>query len=446
MMKLFKLGFVLGALILGSTGVFAQDTLRLNFNEAVDLGLKANLDYQIQENNMDILKIEKQSALLSHLPTVGISSNLGQLKGQQSQLVEDQIVVTNVTNKTVSANLNVNMPIFNSGRRILDTQSANLAYLAGEKGIERAKQLVIFDVARRYLQVLLDQELLRIANENLENQNEVLRQIDGFVDAGLRTVSDLYNQQAEVARLESVKVDAEIALENDIWLFAEYLQLEVGTIPVLEAVDTGAGTREFQDYELLELIDIAEMNRADKVQALLLKTSYKKDMQALKAMYYPRVSAFYNYNTYYTSLVEESFNKQFWDLYPQNVLGIGINIPIFTNFQTRLSVARAKAVYKNQILQEKSTDRKVFQEVKLAHQNYQAAVRKEFNSQVQVKAATEAKNAIQERFRLGLSNFVDLSTANQQFVASQADQAQAIYTLYFQDVLMRYALGTLSLE
>lgn len=169
-------------------------------------------------------------------------------------------------------------------------------------------------------------------------------------------------------------------------------------------------------------------------------------MQALKAMYYPRVSAFYNYNTYYTSLVEESFNKQFWDLYPQNVLGIGINIPIFTNFQTRLSVARAKAVYKNQILQEKSTDRKVFQEVKLAHQNYQAAVRKEFNSQVQVKAATEAKNAIQERFRLGLSNFVDLSTANQQFVASQADQAQAIYTLYFQDVLMRYALGTLSLD
>lgn len=445
-MKLFKLGFVLGTMILGSTGVFAQDTLRLNFIEAVDLGLKANLDYQIQVNNMDVLKKEKQVALLSHLPTVGINSNLGQLKGQQSQLVEDQIVVTNVTNKTVSANLNVNMPLFNSGRRILDTQSANLAYQAGEKGIDRAKQLVIFDVARRYLQVLLDQELLKIANENLENQNEILRQIEGFVNGGLRTVSDLYNQQAEVARLESVKVDSEIALENDIWLFAEYLQLEVGTIPVLEGVDTGSGTREFQDYELLELIEIAEMNRSDKAQALLLKTSYKKDMQAIKAMYYPRISAFYNYNSYYTSLVEETFSKQFWDLYPQNVIGIGVSIPIFTNFQTRLDVARAKAVYKNQILQEKSTDRKVFQEVKLAHQNYQAAVRKEFNSQVQVKAATEAKNAIQERFRLGLSNFVDLSTANQQFVASQADQAQAIYTLYFQDVLMRYALGTLSLD
>lgn len=444
-MRKYKLILALGLGMIFCLGGYAQDTLKLDFRQAVELGLQANLDYRIQENNMEVLKKEKQVALLSHLPSVGLSSNFSQLKGQQSQLVEDQIVVTNVTNKTVSANLNVSVPVFNSGRRILDTQSANLAFQAGSKGMERARQQVIFDVAQRYLQVLLDQELLRISDENLQNQKEVLRQIEGFVDAGLRTVSDLYNQQSEVARVESVKVDAEIALENDLWLLAEYLQLEVGVIPVLEAVNTNSGTREFQDYELSELFEIAEMNRSDKAQQQLLKTSYKKDMQAIKAMYFPRISAFYNYNSYYTSLVEETFQNQFWEIYPQNVLGVGLTIPIFTNFQTRLDVARAKAVYNNQILQEKSIDRKVFQEVKLAQQNYQAAVRKEFNSQVQVKAATEAKNAIQERFRLGLSNFVDLATANQQFVASQADQAQAVYTLFFQDVLMKYALGTLDL-
>jgi outer membrane protein TolC len=58
-------------------------------------------------------------------------------------------------------------------------------------------------------------------------------------------------------------------------------------------------------------------------------------------------------------------------------------------------------------------------------------------------AAKEAQLAISERFRLGLSNFVDLATANQQLVAAQADQAQSTYTLFFQEVLMKHALGTL---
>jgi outer membrane protein TolC len=79
----------------------------------------------------------------------------------------------------------------------------------------------------------------------------------------------------------------------------------------------------------------------------------------------------------------------------------------------------------------------------LAHQNYQAAVRKESNTGVQVMAAKEAQLAISERFRLGLSNFVDLATANQQLVAARADQAQSVYTLFFQEVLMKHALGTL---
>jgi len=45
-----------------------------------------------------------------------------------------------------------------------------------------------------------------------------------------------------------------------------------------------------------------------------------------------------------------------------------------------------------------------------------------------------------------LSNFVDLATANQTLVAAKADQAQAIYTLFFQEVQMRFALGTLEIR
>ena len=300
-------------------------------------------------------------------------------------------------------------------------------------------------MSRRYLQVLLDQELLRIASQNLDNQKQQLVQIEGFVDAGLRTMSDLYNQQSEVARLESVKVDAEIQFENDLWLLTEYLQLAPGVVPKIEAVEPIRETSSFAGMDMMQLYEVAKSNREDLGQQSLLATSYKKDMQAMKAMYYPRLNAFYNYNTFFTSLDERSLREQFLKIYPQNTLGVALTIPIFTNFQARLDVSRSRATYQNQLLRKESAERKVYQDVKLSYQNYLAALRKEKNTQVQVLAAEEAFKAVNERFRLGLSSFVDVSTANQTMVRAQADQAQAVFTLYFQEVLMNFSLGTLEI-
>lgn len=445
-MKLsFKNKSWIGVLIcFGISGqVMAQETLNLDFRQAVDIALAKNLDYKIQENNMLILEREKQVSLASHLPNANLTNSFLRQTGQQFQQVEGEIVVTNVTNEIVSSGFSMNMPIFNSGRRILDTQSSRLAYQAGEKAMERAKQQVVFDVARRYLQVLLDKELLRIAEQNLENQKQQLTQIEGFVDAGLRTISDLYNQQSEVARVESVVVDAEVQLENDVWSLAEYLQLEVGVTPELSPVDPLTRQDSFEGMEMPQLYELAQSNRADRNQQELLVTATKKDMQAIKAMYFPRLNAFYNYNTFFTTLDERTLREQLLEVYPQNTLGLTLAIPIFNNLNTRLDVGRSKVAYQNQILRKESIDRKIYQEVKLANQNYKAAILKERNTQVQVLAANEAKNAIQERFRLGISNFVDLSTANQQLVNAQSDQAQAIYTLFFQEILMKHAVGTL---
>ncbi len=439
---------VLGAVILMISfgAAQAQDTLQLDFRQAVEIALSKNLDYQIQSNQMEVLKRQKQSAFASHFPSANIGSSFQQQKGQQFQQIEGEIVVTNVTNEIVSSGLSLNMPIFNSGRRILDTQSSKLSYMAGEKGLERAAQQVIFDVSRRYLQVLLDGELFRIAQENLDNQKQQLEQITGFVDAGLRTLSDQYNQESEVARLESVALRAQVQLENDLWTLSEYLQLEPTVIPDLDPVDPLATTITFDGLTVNELYELAKESRSDLDQQEMLVESAQKSVKAMKAMYFPRINAFYNYNTFFTSLDDRTLREQLLKIYPQQNYGLSLQIPIFNNLQNKLEVGRRKVAYQNQILQKESLDRKVFQDVKLAYINYQAAVRNEKNTQVQVLAAEEAQKAVSERFRLGLSNFVDLSTANQQLVAAQADQAQAVYTLYFQEVLMKHALGTLNIE
>jgi len=443
MKKIVTLIFVLGAFV---GNVYSQDTLLLDFQEAIRIGLSQNVAYQRRTNEQEVFKRERQSAILGHLPKVNLNNNAFRQIGQQFQQVEGQLIVTNVTNNIASSGLNANMPLLNAGRRLNMTRATTKFEEAGEHGIERAAQDVVFDIAQQYLQILLDQELLLIAIENLENQKQQLRQIEGFVEAGLRTLSDQYNQQSEVARLMTVVLNAEIQLETDLWQFAETLQLDSNSFPMLEPVNIDTQRSEFMELSLPELYRISMKNRSDLKEQKLLEEGQKRMVAVSRSFYYPQFNAFFQYNTFATSLDERPFTDQFLRIYPQRTIGFSLTIPIFNNFENRVIVARSKFEYQNQQLESKALERRLIQETKLAYENYRAAIRREEATRVQLTAAEEAQKVIAERFRLGVSNFVDLAQANQQLVAAQSDYTQAVYTNYFQEVILRYTLGVLEVD
>jgi outer membrane protein len=440
MKKLLITCLILGAFI---GELRAQDTLRINFREAVQLGLNHNLTYKSLQNQQEVLKIEKKAAVMGHLPNLNLSNNTFRQIGQQFQQVEGELIVTTEANNIITANLNTNVPIFNGARRINTTRATHYFEEAGKNGLDRAAQDVMFNVAQQYLQVLLDQELYGIALENLENQKKQLEQIDGFVQAGLRTISDQYNQQSEVARLEVVALNAKIQWETDAWVLAETLQLEPNVIPLVEPVSIEPMKSEYFSLSLDNLYNLAIQQRKDFKQQQLMENGNKRMIAASKAALYPQINAFFNYNTFYTSFDERSINAQLWQIFPQQSIGFSLNIPIFNNFNNRADVVRSRVQFQNQQLERMALERRIGQEIKLSHENYKAAIKREEATKVQLTAAVEAQSVIAERFRLGVSNFVDLSQANQQLVTAQSDYAQALYTLFFQEVILRYALGVL---
>lgn len=424
----------------------AQDTLKLNFQEAVQIGLRQNIDYKKLENQQEVLRIERLNAQMSHLPKVNLTNDNFRQIGQQFQQVEGELIVTNQVNNIVSGRLNATMPIFNGLRRINATQAGKLLEDAGSQALGRAKETVMFNVAQSYLQVLLDEQLYLIAEQNLINQQNQLEQIEGFVEAGLRTLSDLYNQQAEVARLETVALDAKIQWETDLWTLAEFLQLGPNAVPELEPVSLEKVDHELLTMPLNELYATAKMHRKDLKEQQLMESGNLKLLMAAKASYFPQLNAFFNYNTFFTTLDERTFSNQFFTIYPQRTVGFSLSLPIFNNFDNKATVARSKMQFYNQQLDKSALERKILQEVKLAYENYQASVKRGEATRIQLEAAREAQTAISERFRLGVSNFVDLAQANQQLVTAQSAAAQAKYTLYFQEIMLRFALGELDLD
>ncbi|WP_114752092.1 TolC family protein [Pleomorphovibrio marinus] len=435
---------VLMGCVLGKN--FAQDTIPFTFDQAVKHGLSKNVNLLTLQNQQDLLTMERRNAQLSHLPDLNVNTAALQTRGQQFQQVEGQLIVVNQVNNIIEGGLNARMPVYNGGLRIKTTKASQYFEEAGKHGLSRASQELTFNVSQQYLQVLLDEELYRIALENLENQKKQLEQIEGFVEAGLRTLSDLYNQQSEVARLETVALEAKIQWETDLWELAETLQLEPNQVPLLTPVKMEKVESMFFGRDLEELYDLAYENRPDLAQQKLLEEGNHKMLAASRSAMLPQLNAFFNYNTFFTSLDERGIRDQLAIIYPRRTYGFSLNIPIFNNFSNKVEVARRKVSLQNQQLERGALERRVAQETKLAYENYRAAIKREEATKVQLSAADEAQQAISERFRLGVSNFVDLSQANQQLVTAQSAYAQAQFTLYFQEVMLRFALGILEVD
>ena len=143
MKKLLLLSCLLAAL----SNSQAQDTLLLTFEEAVEIGLQRNQTYQIQRNEQELLKREKQAATAAFFPSVNINNSFSQQSGQQSQLVEGEYIFTTISNRRISSGLNAELPIYSGGRIVHRRQAAGLLEEAGQYNLERGAQEVVFQVA-----------------------------------------------------------------------------------------------------------------------------------------------------------------------------------------------------------------------------------------------------------------------------------------------------------
>ena len=254
---------------------------------------------------------------------------------------------------------------------------------------------------------MLDKELTHIAEENIENQRKILQQIENFVRSGIRARPDLLSQKAELSRLELEWVNAEIQVENDLQLLAGTLQIEPGyslDIKNIDGIELSAFNHHAPTEE--ELFIEAKRHRPDlKSQSATLEAA-RYDVAAARGLYLPRVTAFYNFGTFFTSLDERSFGLQFTSVYPVNTFGVRMNVPIYSNHQNKTTVIRSEVLARNEELNSLALERQLYQEIQSAFLNYKSSIKREEASAYQLEAALENVKVQEERFRLGLNSIV----------------------------------------
>ncbi|WPP51061.1 TolC family protein [Catalinimonas niigatensis] len=421
----------------------AQDeNLQLTYEEAVNIALRENIQIKQQENILETSRAERAQAYAQFLPSVNARATFQRQIGRVPDPNTFRLI--DATSDFVNMGLEASYNIFNGFANINQLRYANKATEAQFYQINSTKQEVIFNVSQQYLQVLLNQELLRIARSNLEQQNELAESIKIFVEAGTRNIADQYNQEAEAKRAALTVVESENQLTVSKVKLIRILQID--PFKSWQFAEPSIETESLlnEDFDMASIYNSAIGNRPDLSAQQLTVEANQYQLRFSKSNYFPSLTFGYSYGTRYSSNDDAfTFNEQITQANLTHFFSLGLFIPIFQNLQNRTLVQRSKQLLSNSMLDLEDLERNIFEQVQTAIADYETAQERIVAAESQVRAAEKALEAEKERFRLGVGNVLDLNRVNAAYVEALSTKAQADYQIIFQKTALDYYQGTL---
>jgi outer membrane protein len=418
-----------------------QGPSKLTFEDAVRIGLEKNVTLNTQKNQLEATQAFKLSSVGNFIPNLNVTGNLNHQSGQQQNQGTGELEDLNTD--YAGYQINASYTIFNGLGRLNGLMSANKQVEAQSYQVKRSSQDVIFNVASQYLQVLLDQELLRIAEENHTAQKALLDKIQASYDVGARAVTDVYAQDAIVKGLEVNTIRAKNTLQNDKSLLSQTLQLDPSQSFEVVYPMFVQNYSNYKNVSLDSLIQVALVNRPDLQQSAYQSQANKYLMRSATGRFMPSVSLYANYGSFYYSLLDGDFQNQIRTTNPSTTYGVNLTIPIFSQFQTRYQKTQSRVLYENAVLTEQNVEKSVKLDVQRAYNNYVNAIESYNSSLAQFQSGELALQTQQESYLLGISDQAALAQSNQIYVMAAASKVQAEVTLLFQKVLLEYALGVI---
>ncbi len=445
------LGFLATVLIsaLVSPSAAAQEIQRIDFNDAVRIALERNVAVLRSRNNVELQATTVTAQKANFLPNLNFSSSSRRNIGLSFDQTVGELVLDASDSFGMSASSTIN--IFNGFADIAALEQARKTLESQEYSYDRTRQTTVFNVITNYLTVILTEERYRIRVEEFEAQQLLLDQIQEFVNAGVRAISDLYTQQATLAASEAQVLNAESQVQVAKTRLIQTLQLDPLGDYEFVAPDPDDISLNVREYDPENLMLGAFESRTDLRAQEASIDATTQGIRIAKAGYLPRLNFSGSYSTSYSSrsgsrvngtFVETPFSDQLSDNQARS-LNLSLTIPIFNRLQTSTAIETRRVQHANAMLDLAALQQSVALDIRQAYYDYEISVKQLDVTNKQQRAAEQALEVEQERYDVGASTLVELTQSRARFTDAASQRAQAIFQFYFQQRLLEYYQGIL---
>ena len=211
---------IFSILVAGTLSLSAQRKYTLL--ECIDIALENNRNIKQQELGRQQREIAYSQARADLLPNLNASAGQNFVFGRSIGLDN---VYQNTNSSQTSFNIGGDITLFDGLRMKHNIDARKADMYASEADLEKMRDDIILSVSTAFLQALLNQELLRIAENQLETTEANLQRQDQLVKSGKMARGELYELEAQQAREELNRVQAESNLKLALLDLAQIMEL-----------------------------------------------------------------------------------------------------------------------------------------------------------------------------------------------------------------------------
>ncbi len=418
----------------------AQPGTPLTLQDAVALALTRNLSLMRSANQVAHSEASVRQERADFYPdlylTANPSLNFGQAFDQTTGQLADE------RTQALSVGASSSLTLFQGGAERASLAQAQREYAASQSTYDQGEQDVIFEATSRFLQIFLDQELIRVQQDNLEAQRQQLESIEMSYELGARPVADVLQQQAAIAQNEQHLLAVQRNYAISTLRLKQTLHLDPAASIALTALPEEALRPRSLDYDNDRLLQQALAANADLEAQHHRLEAAEKGIRVARAGYFPSVTLNASANTSYNSQNNiYGLSDQLLDANPNGALGLSVSLPLFNRRKTRTRVERAAVVLDDERLALETLQQHVVFNVEQALLDHQTAVLQLRAAEAQHASSREALEATEARYGLGAATFVELSQSRAVFVEAEAAHVEARYRLLMSRLTVAYHAG-----
>ena len=467
---------VLGFMALVPLQTAAQEAWSLQ--RCLDHAFEHNIQIQLGQLGEVSAAIGTQSAKGAFLPNLNGNLSHGYNFGRTIDPFTNQFVESSAI-RSNSFGLSTGMVLFNGFQNHLNLRRAKLAQKSAAAQREIAENNVVLTIAGAFLNVLFQEEFVRVAEYNRQATARQVDRMRSMVAAGAAAEFDLYDVEAQLAADEANIVSTKNALGLAKLNLVQLLQLPASEADGFELVRPSD--------EDLQRTDLPSSPAAAVAYALsAFPEIYQAELQVedafigldiAKANRYPRLFASYNIGTGYSGasrsidgaptteeivlgslVVDDStsydlvaqqevynfittpFNDQLSQNFNQSVF-FSMSIPIFNNFSVKASIEQAEVSALSAQYQLEQTKQTLTTSIESAWADARAASEQSVAQEASLIAAERAFLNTEKRYEAGASTAIDYADARTLFDNARVNALRAKYDLAFKSRILDFYMG-----
>ena len=409
------------------SGIFAK---QWTLKECINYALENNISLQkaqIKKASANEDYLQSKAALLPSL-SASSNQNVSYTPWVTSGISGEGFTKSSVDKVYYNGSYSVmgNYVIWNGNKNRNQVKLNKLTYEAAALDSATQAQNLQEQIATLYIQICYSTEAIKVNQESYKSSLENENRGKEFVRNGKMSQADLAQLTAQRAQDEYNIVAAESNVKNYKRQLKELLQITndeafdivipsttdsqaLASIPALNSVYASAldNRPEIKSYQ--NMIDQSNLN-----------------IDIAKAGKMPTISANAGVSTSSTSMNKTGWGTQI----KQNINlggGISISIPIYDNRATKTAINKANLQKQSSMLDLKNEQTKLYSTI----ENYWLQANTNQSQFKAAKVSTESAKTsfelLNEQFKLGLKNIVELRTGKDNLLNAQQNELQAKY-------------------